>query len=112
MDTIPKLLLHHAREHGNKAAIREKEFGIWQTYTWAASYDNVRAMALGLAALGFQRGDKLAIIGDHRPQLYWGFAAAQALGGVPVPLYRTRSRVRSSTLSSIRKRALCWPRSK
>lgn len=88
MDTIPKLLLHHAREHANKAAVREKEFGIWQTYTWAASCDNVRAIALGFAALGFQRGDKLAIIGDNRPQLYWGVVAAQALGGVPVPLYQ------------------------
>jgi long-chain acyl-CoA synthetase len=88
MDTIPKLLLHNARHLGRKAAMREKEYGIWQTYTWADVYENVKALALGLAVLGFQRGDKLAIIGDNRPQLYWGILAAQSLGGIPVPLYQ------------------------
>ncbi len=88
MDTIPKLLLHNARSFPRKAAVREKEFGIWQTYTWADSYENVKALALGLAVLGFQRGDKLAIIGDNRPQLYWAFVAAQSLGGVAVPVYQ------------------------
>jgi long-chain acyl-CoA synthetase len=88
MDTIPKLLLRNAQQFAHRPAIREKEYGIWQTYTWADACRNVKAMALGLAALGFRRGDKLAIIGDNRPHLYWGFVAAQALGGVPVPLYQ------------------------
>ncbi|MCB1904995.1 MAG: AMP-binding protein, partial [Gammaproteobacteria bacterium] len=44
--------------------------------------------ACGLAALGFKAGDKLAIIGDNRPCLYMSMAAAQCLGGVPVPLYQ------------------------
>ena len=88
MDTIPKLLVHNARHLANKPAVREKEYGIWQTYTWAQSYENVKALALGLAVLGFQRGDKLAIIGDNRPQLYWAFVAAQSLGGVAVPIYQ------------------------
>jgi len=68
--------------------MREKEFGIWQTYTWADVYENVKALALGLSVLGFQENDKLAIIGDNRPQLYWAFVAAQSLRGVPVPIYQ------------------------
>ena len=62
--------------------------GIWQTWTWRQYHDQVRDLALGLAALGFQRGDRLSVIGDNRPRLYWGQVAAQALGGVPVPVYQ------------------------
>ncbi len=68
--------------------MREKEYGIWQAYSWLAYLDNVRAFALGLVGVGFRRGDKLAVIGDNRPQLYWAMLAAQALGGVAVPIYQ------------------------
>ena len=68
--------------------MREKEFGIWQSWTWAGVLDEVRSLACGLAALGLKRGDKLAIIGDNRPQLYWSMVAAQAIGAVPVPMYQ------------------------
>jgi long-chain acyl-CoA synthetase len=71
-----------------KPAFREKYLGIWQSWTWAQVNDEVRALACGLAALGFQRGMNLAIIGDNRPRLYWSMLAAQCLGGVPVPLYQ------------------------
>jgi long-chain acyl-CoA synthetase len=88
-DTLPKLLLANAQRYGRrKVAIREKEYGIWQAYSWSQYLEQVRDFALGLAALGFQRGDKLATIGDNRPQLYWALVAAQALGGVPVPIYQ------------------------
>ena len=87
-DTIPKLLLDHARERPSRTAIREKDFGIWQSWTWSEVASEVRALACGLAAHGFGPGDKLAIIGDNRPRLYWGMVAAQALGGVPVPAYQ------------------------
>ncbi len=87
-DTFVKLLIDHARRRGDRTAIREKDFGIWQSWTWAEVLDEVRLLACGLAAYGFRPGDKLAIIGDNRPQLYWGMVAAQALGGVPVPLYQ------------------------
>jgi long-chain acyl-CoA synthetase len=88
-DTFPKILLENTRKFGgSKAAIREKDYGIWQSYTWQDYHDHVKDFALGLASLGFKRGDKLAIIGDNRPQLYFGMAAAQSLGGVPVPLYQ------------------------
>ena len=68
--------------------MREKDYGIWQTWSWAQVAEEVRALACGLAALGFKRGHNLAIIGDNRPRLYWAMAAAQALGSVPVPLYQ------------------------
>jgi len=88
LDTFPRLLLEHARVRGDRPATREKDLGIWQTWTWAAVAADVRALACGLAAEGFRRGMHLAIIGDNRPRLYWSMIAAQALGGVPVPMYQ------------------------
>ncbi len=88
LDTFPRLLLHHAEVHGNRPATREKDLGIWQAWTWSQVAEEVRSLACGLAAQGFKRGMNLAIIGDNRPRLYWAMAAAQALGGVPVPLYQ------------------------
>ena len=88
VDTFPQLLLRHARKQGNRTAIREKDLGIWQSWTWAQVANEVRALACGLAAQGFRRGMNLAIIGDNRPRLYWSFTAAQCLGGVPVPMYQ------------------------
>ncbi len=67
--------------------MRHKDYGIWQSWTWASSSDEVRALALGLQALGLKAGDKIAVVGANRPRLYWTFAAVQALGGVPVPVY-------------------------
>ncbi len=88
LDTFPKLVRRNAHQFPRKIAIREKDLGIWQSYTWSEYYEQGRLIALGLAALGFARGDRTAIIGDNRPQLYWSVLAAQALGGVPVPLYQ------------------------
>ena len=88
LDTFPKLLLDNAARFAGRPAIREKEFGIWQSWNWDAVLGEVEALAGGLAALGFRRGDKLAVIGDNRPRLYWSMCAAQALGGVPVPMYQ------------------------
>tara|TARA_R110002072_G_scaffold3759_22_gene26913 strand:+ start:1666 stop:3651 length:1986 start_codon:yes stop_codon:yes gene_type:complete len=88
LDTFPKLLLHHARQRPDQAASREKEYGIWQTWTWKEVAEETRALACGLAAKGLRRGDKIAIVGDNRPRLYWTMAAAQAIGAIPVPLYQ------------------------
>ncbi|MEX2409652.1 MAG: AMP-binding protein, partial [Rhodovibrionaceae bacterium] len=88
LDTFPKLLLEHARLRGGKPAMREKDYGIWLSWTWAEAAENIRALACGLAAMGVTRDDRIAIIGDNRPQLYWSMTAAQALGAVPVPLYQ------------------------
>jgi long-chain acyl-CoA synthetase len=87
-DTFPKLVLQLAERRGAHPATREKEFGIWQTYSWKQAAEAVRTIACGFASLGMQRGDKLAIIGDNRPQLYWSMLAAQSLGAVPVPVYQ------------------------
>ncbi len=86
--TLPGLLLRNAARYGSHRAMREKDCGIWQTYTWAQYLDNVRAFAMGLARLGVARDDKLAIVGDNRPELYWALLAAQSLGAMPVPLYQ------------------------
>ena len=86
--TFPRLLLRNARERGQRPAMREKDLGIWQTWSWTQASDEVRSFACGLAALGFKRGMTLAVIGDNRPRLYWAMAAAQCLGGIPVPLYQ------------------------
>ena len=86
--TLPQLLQRNARELGDRPAIREKDRGIWQTWTWREYQDQARDLALGLAALGFRRGDRLSVIGDNRPRLYWAQVAAQCLGGVPVPVYQ------------------------
>jgi long-chain acyl-CoA synthetase len=88
LDTFPKLLLEHARSRRERPANREKDFGIWRSWSWAEIATEVEALACGLSAMGFRRRDKLAIIGDNRPRLYWAIAAAQALGGVPVPVYQ------------------------
>jgi len=87
-DTFPKLVRENARRIGGKVAIREKDFGIWQPYTWSRYFDEARLIAHGLASLGFARGDRVAIVGDNRPELYWAMMATQALGGVPVPIYQ------------------------
>ncbi len=88
LTTLPRLLQRNARELGNRPAIREKDRGIWQSWTWREYHDQVRDLALGLAALGFRRGDRLSVIGDNRPRLYWAQVAATCLGGVPVPVYQ------------------------
>jgi long-chain acyl-CoA synthetase len=86
--TLPQFLLTQAQEHAQDVAIREKQRGIWQEWTWTQYLDAVRDLALGLVALGFAKGDKLAILSDNRPQVYWTMMAVQVAGGVPVPLYQ------------------------
>jgi long-chain acyl-CoA synthetase len=87
-DTFPKLLAGLAHARPQAPAYREKEYGIWQTYDWAHVAGQVNRLAAGLADLGFSRGERLIVIGDNRPRLYWAMAAVQSLGGVPVPVYQ------------------------
>jgi len=86
-DTFPKLLLRNAEIFARRPAIRHKDLGIWQTWTWAQVRDEVVAFSIGLAELGLKRGDNFAVIGRNKPRLYWAMCAGQALGAVPVPLY-------------------------
>ena len=86
--TFPRLLAELVRSRGSAPAYREKEYGIWQTYDWAHVAGEVETLAAGLAGLGFGRGERLIVIGDNRPRLYWSMCAVQCLGGVPVPVYQ------------------------
>jgi long-chain acyl-CoA synthetase len=86
-DTFPKLLVRNARQFGSRPAMRHKDLGIWQSWTWAQVLDNVRAYAVGLHKLGLKHGDAIAIVGANRPKLYWTVMAAQAIGAIPVPVY-------------------------
>lgn len=86
--TFPRLLLDHAEKRPHAAALREKEYGIWQTTTWSALAKEVRAMACGFAEAGLQRGQHVVVIGENRPRLSAAMLAAQSLGAVPVPLYQ------------------------
>ena len=86
-DTFPKLLVRNARTFGRRPAMRHKDLGIWQTWTWAQALEIVRAYAAGLHRLGLKRGETIAIVGANRPKLYWSVTAAQMLGAVPVPVY-------------------------
>ena len=86
--TFPRLLLDHAARRPSAPALREKDFGIWQTLTWSELAALVRAMACGLAEAGLQRGQHLVVIGENRPRLYAAMLATQALGAIPVPLYQ------------------------
>ncbi|MDP9265329.1 MAG: AMP-binding protein [Chloroflexota bacterium] len=87
-ETLPKLLAANAARYGQRAALREKDLGIWRETSWSEYLENVRRLALGLLTLGFKRGDKLAIIGDNRPEWLFAELAAQSLGGAAVGLYQ------------------------
>ncbi len=87
-DTLPKLLRRNAATKPDRAAMREKDLGIWQPYSWRRYWRETCDLACGLAAAGFGRGDKLSVIGENRPRLYWAQLAAQCLGGVAVPVYQ------------------------
>ena len=88
LDTFPKILRNNALIYKGKPSVREKEYGIWQTLTWDAFYERALILAKGLKDTGLKRGEKIAIIGDNRPNLYLSIAAAQILGAVPVPCYQ------------------------
>ncbi|WP_417721638.1 AMP-binding protein [Salipiger sp.] len=86
--SIPALLRRNATRYGTRMAYREKEYGIWQSWTWTEAEREIEAFALGLLDLGVAPGDHVAVIGRNRPTLYWSMVAAQMVGAVPVPLYQ------------------------
>src|SRR6266404_5246324 len=86
--TLPQLLRRNAERMPDRAAMREKDLGIWQPYSWRRYWEEVRDFASGLAAAGFVPGDKLSVIGENRPRLYFAQLAAQSLGGITVPVYQ------------------------
>jgi long-chain acyl-CoA synthetase len=88
LQSLPALLQRNATQFADAPAYREKEFGIWQCWTWAEAEKEIEALALGLINLGVNEGDFIAIIGRNRPYLYWSMVAAQSVGAVPVPVYQ------------------------
>ncbi|NNE50775.1 MAG: AMP-binding protein [Sulfitobacter sp.] len=86
--SVPALLHRNAKQFADAPAYREKEFGIWQSWTWSQTEAEIEALALGLLNLGVSEGDFIAVIGRNRPYLYWAMVAAQMVGAVPVPLYQ------------------------
>ena len=86
--TFPQLLLHHATQRPSAPAMREKEYGIWQTLSWAQLARMVEYLACGLHQAGLRSGDHMVVVGANRPRLYATMLAVQSLGGVPVPLYQ------------------------
>ncbi|MCP5368682.1 MAG: long-chain fatty acid--CoA ligase [Hyphomicrobiales bacterium] len=87
-DTIPKVVAYNAKNWPTEVAMREKEFGIWIEYSWQDYYDHVRSLALGLKALGMERGDCVGLLGDNRPDWVWGEIAAHAMGGLSMGIYQ------------------------
>jgi len=87
-DTFPRLLLWHERTRPNHPALREKDLGIWQTWTWSDLAAEVRLLAAALHQLGLAHGGHVAIIGENRPRLYAAMLASQSLGAIPVPMYQ------------------------
>ncbi|HMC16954.1 MAG TPA: AMP-binding protein [Albitalea sp.] len=86
--TFPRLLCEHAAQRPNAPALREKEYGIWQTLSWLQLAKMVQALSAGLALAGLKRGQHIVVVGENRPRLYASMLAAQSLGAIPVPLYQ------------------------
>ena len=87
LTTFPQYLKLNAERFADRPAYRHKDYGIWQTWTWAEAYEEIRAYSMGLKKLGLKPGEKVAIVGQNRPRLYWTFCAVQAVGAIPVPVY-------------------------
>lgn len=87
-NTLPSLLMENAARYGTRTALREKEFGIWQSFSWEEHLQAVAEFAAGLRTLGFGVGDVLVLIGDNRPEWIWAQLAAQTLGGMSLGLYQ------------------------
>ena len=86
-NTLPKLLRKHFMSHPHQEVMREKDRGIWITYTWMDYYEKVNYFCLGLVSLGLKRGDKVSIIGENKPEWYWAELAVQSAGGTAVGIF-------------------------
>ncbi len=88
-DTLPKLLKQQAEKYGHrKHALREKDYGIWQSFTWQEYYEHVKYFCLGMVSLGLKRDDKVSIIGDNRPEWIYSELASQCVGAIPIGIYQ------------------------
>jgi long-chain acyl-CoA synthetase len=88
VDTLPKLLKANYERYGDrKLSMSVKDLGIWQPYTWKDYYEKVKYFSLGLISLGLELGDKVAILGETKPESYWAELAAQACQGAAVGIF-------------------------
>jgi long-chain acyl-CoA synthetase len=87
--TIPQLLRQRAVMHGDRLALREKEYGIWNPYSWNHYYLTARAVALGLLSLGIKAGDRVAIASEDTPEWFYADLGTQMIGAVAVGIYPT-----------------------
>ena len=87
-DSIPQLLKRNASQFSDLPAYRVKEFGIWRSWTWSETQEEIKLVAMGFLACGIAKNDHIAIIGSNRPELYWAMVAAQSIGAIPVPVYQ------------------------
>ena len=87
LPSLPRYLLRNAELHGDRVAMRHKDLGVWREWSWRDMAGEIERFSHGLAELGVAAGDRVAVVGANRPALYWSFAATQALGAVPVPVY-------------------------
>ena len=87
--TIPQLLRKRAELHGDKLALREKDFGIWNRYSWNHYYETARSVALGLLSLGLKPGDRVAIAGEDTPEWFYADLGTQMIGAIAVGIYPT-----------------------
>lgn len=88
LQSVPAYVRRNAKTLSNATAFREKQFGIWQSWTWSQVEHHVTDLALGLLQLGAREGDYIAVVGRNRPHLYWAMMSAQMVGAIPVPLYQ------------------------
>jgi len=87
-DTLPKLFLRNYQRWGDKRiAMRRKDFGIWEVFTWKDIYEKVKYFTLALISDGFEPGDKISTLGDNDPELFWAELAAQSAGGAMTGIF-------------------------
>ena len=92
IDTLPKsLIASYQKYDAGKTAMRQKDMGLWRSFTWQQSYQQVRSLSLGLIKLGLDRGDKVCIIGDNDPQYFWAQLAIQVRGAIAVGIFTDSS---------------------
>ena len=87
--TIPQLLRWRVKETGTKVALREKDFGYWNNYSWNDYYDHVRKVALGLSKIGLHKEEVIILIGDNIPEMLFVALGAQSIGAISAAIYQT-----------------------
>lgn len=88
-DTLPQFWLEKVRQFqgAGKVAVRQKDLGLWQSFTWQEEYRQVRDFSLGMLELGLNRGDRVAIVGDNDRHYLWAALGVMAAGATVVGIF-------------------------